>query len=133
MAEMELYRNLSEDVILAAERYVRELTAHGDLASPRVRRRLRIAVDELARIRQVFAADEGAELGELAFDVDDREQVPEPLETANQRMVRELVSMLPMILSAIAPRAPSVMAGVALGSAVGAAIAEPDPLPEDSP
>jgi hypothetical protein len=108
----------------------------GDLASPRVRRRLRIAVEELSRIRQVFAADEGAELGEMPFTVEDREQAPEPLETASQRMVRELVSMLPAILKVFTERPPSVafplpdvMAGVAMGSAIGSAIVEPEEDP----
>jgi hypothetical protein len=128
--------NLSEAVIAIAERYVRELAKFGDLASPRVRRRLRIAVEELSRVRQVFAADEEAELGELPFGVDDRDQPPDLAETASQRMVRELVSMLPAILKAVTERAPAiafplpdVMAGIALGSAAGSAIVEPEEGP----
>jgi hypothetical protein len=136
MSENEKYRDLAEDVINAADRYVRDLAMCGDLASPRVRRRLRIAVEELSRIRQVFAADEGAELGELDFNIDDREQAPELLETASQRMVRELVSMLPAILKVFTERPattpfplPDVMAGIALGSAAGSAIVEPEEDP----
>jgi hypothetical protein len=133
MSENEAYRDLSEAVISAAERYVRELAKFGDLASPRVRRRLRIAVEELSRVRQVFAADEEAELGELSFDVNDRDQPPDLAETASQRMVRELVSMLPAILGKFTERAPSiafplpdVMAGIALESAIGAEIVKPE-------
>jgi hypothetical protein len=135
-------RDLSDAVIIAAERYVRELAGLGDLSSPRVRRRLRIAVEALSRIRQVFAADESAELPELDFNVNDRDQQPEPLETANQRMIRELVSMIPMILERFAappsafphgafPRPPDAMAGAPLGGTVGSEIVDPES--EDAP
>lgn len=112
-------------VIDEAERFVRSLAATGDLASRRTRRRLAHAIAELGRIRQVFSADETAEAAELPRvrkggmagllapgqnpgydapipeDMDDdveREQSPQYVETASQRMTRELISALPDIV-----------------------------------
>lgn len=126
---------LGADVVSAAEAFIRLVATTGDLASPRVRRRLKNAVAELTRIRQVFVADETREAAEVPptryaspflppppslvmpgeegflLPADEgepiREQEPQPLETGAQRMTRELTSMLAPLSDALRGQAES--------------------------
>jgi hypothetical protein len=91
----------SESVIEAAECFVRVLAAEADLSSKRDRRRLRLALEELGRIRAIFAEGEEAEADELPEGAEilaEREQGPDPVETTSQRLQRELISALPDLI-----------------------------------
>lgn len=63
--EIPEHERIGLSIITCAESYIRELASTGDLSKQRIRRRLKLAVAELTRMRQVFAANEGAESGEI--------------------------------------------------------------------